>query len=194
VEVAFDGHLWQMFMQDMEMLTVSTIPSRFRGMAFRNPLFLPFELLGLNDAEECPLCELTLADFQAAGPSDASSSGVSTRLEGGRQAGKPTEYRIGLEGREERLARIEQVDGSGRTLLRMSLRDYRPVPGGRAWYPSLVVVEYLSEVGRRAEVRRYRITALEVNPPLAGERFRIKRGVRLLVDSDRNRFEPLPKP
>ena len=49
------------------MLTVSTIPSRFRVMAFRNPLFLPFELLGIDDDQECALCELTLADFQAGG-------------------------------------------------------------------------------------------------------------------------------
>jgi hypothetical protein len=195
VDVAYDGHLWQMYMQDSEMLAVSTIPSRARGTAFRNPLFLPFELLGIDDWENCALCELTLADFQAAGPTTPERpSGFSPWLEGRPRDGVATRYQITLDGRNERLARIEHVDLEGRALLRMSFDGHRRVPGGRAWFPSRIDVEFPREAGLPPHIRRYRITVFEVDPEIGDERFIIRRGVRRLVDSDRNRFLPLPKP
>ncbi|MGH7561867.1 MAG: hypothetical protein ACRENB_12710 [Gemmatimonadales bacterium] len=195
VDVAYDGHLWQMFMQGVDMLSVTTIPSRVRGTAFRNPLFLPFEeLLAIRDWDECAGCELTLADFRAAGASPPASR-FSQRLEGGKSwSGASTHYQVAVRGQEERLAAFEEVDASGRTLLRMSFDDYRRVPGSRAWFPARVVVEFPAEAeGRPPDISRYRITTFEVDPEIADDRFRIKRGVRLLVDSDRNRFQPLPK-
>jgi hypothetical protein len=194
VDVAFDGHLWQMFMQDSEMLSVTTIPSRVRGTPFRNPLLLPFEeLLAIRDWDECAGCELTLADLRAAG-AGLPASRFSPRLEGGKWwSGTPTHYQVAVRGQQERLAAFVQVDASGRTLSRMSFDDYRRIPGGRAWYPSRVVVEFPAAAGRPPDISRYRITTFEVGPEIADERFRVKREVRLLVDSDRNRLQRLPK-
>ena len=210
VQVAFNGALFQLLLEEMATLSIQAADARQLPVALPNPLFLPLDFVSPDDSE-CDGCALRMTDLKALElwdrrvsaarvdrPAGSNNAGWrSLRMPGGVVEGEPYQYRLFLEdpGPQARLRRIERLSDSDEVLLTIELDDYRLAQGAPFRFPHKINVKlHAPDSDDLAMELTYTIQTLEVDRPLAEEVFTLEVSEDIKIwDSDTRRFvEPDP--